>query len=110
MFFGVFGRRHDAVPGDRLETRQRFGDRRHVRQRRQAVGEATASNFSLPACNQRQRDAEIVEHQVDVASDQALQRRRRAAIGNVAQLDLCHQLKQFGGQMRGRAVALRGGR
>ena len=103
-------RRHDAVPGDRFETRQRFRDGRHVRQRRQTLGRSNREQLELAGFDQRQRDAEIVEHQIDVAGEQALQRRRRAAIGNVTQLHLGHQLKQLGGKMRGRAVALRGGR
>ena len=65
-----FGRRHDAVPGDRFETRQRFGDRRHIRQRRQAVGRGDREQFQLAGLDQRQRDAEIVEHHVDVAGEQ----------------------------------------
>jgi hypothetical protein len=42
--------------------------------------------------------------------DQALQRGCRPPVGDVAQLHLGHQLEQLGREMRGRSIALRGGR
>ena len=107
---GCLGRRHDTVPRDCLETRQRLRDRRYVRQGRKTLGRSNREQSRACRLRPRQRDAEIVEHHVDVARDQALQGRRRPAIGNVTQLDLGHQLKQLGGKMRGRSIALRGGR
>ena len=50
----------------------------------------------------------IVEHAVDVAGDQIVERRRGTAVRHVLQADMPHQLKQLGRQMRGRAVALGG--
>jgi hypothetical protein len=47
--FRRFGRRHDAVPGDRFKARKRFGIVGTFGSAGRRSDEATASSFSLPA-------------------------------------------------------------
>ena len=91
------------------KARQRLSDGWHVREGWKPMGRSHRQQFELAGSNQRQRDSEVVEHQIDIPGQQPLQRRSRPAIGNVAQLDLCHQLEELGRKMRRRSVSLRSG-
>ena len=57
---------------------------------------------------QFERSGELVEHQVDIAGEQVVDRRRGALIGHMRQLGAGDGLKQLGGRVRGGANALRG--
>ena len=72
------------------------------------LGVATPEQLELPALHQRQRHAEIVEHEIDAAGHEVGQRRRRAAIRHVLEFHVRHHLEQLGGEMRRGAVALGG--
>ena len=74
-------RRDDAEPCDRFKARQRLSDGWHVREGWKPTSRSHCQQFELSGSNQRQRDSEVVEHQIDITGQQPLQRRSRPAIG-----------------------------
>ena len=70
---------------------------------RLAVVTATALNF--PAADLLHRVREIVEHELRVAGEQRLQRRRAALVGDVHHVDMRLGLEQLAGEVAGAAVA-----
>jgi hypothetical protein len=56
----------------------------------------------------RQHHRHEVEEHLDVAGDEIVHRRSRAAIGHVHDVDVGHALEQFAGEVIGRTVAGRG--
>jgi len=74
MLFGVPGGATIAYQANRLESRQRLCDDRHIGKRRQAPGEATCEQLEITGLDEGQGNTEIVEHQIDVAGEQALKR------------------------------------
>ena len=62
----------------------------------------------LAALDQRQHRADVVEHDVDAAGDEVVERGPGAAIGHVQHLDAGHALEQLAGEMDRGAVAGRG--
>ena len=57
------------------------------------------------ALHRRQRGAERIEHQLDIAGQQIGQRRRCALVGDVDHVDAGHLLEHLAGQMNGAAGA-----
>jgi len=76
-----------------LKTRQRFRYRRHVRPGSEdGSAEANRRAIKLSGFDNGSRNSEIVEHQIDVAGEQARRAGRRPAYGMWRSLT-CHQLK-----------------
>ena len=59
----------------------------------------TASGRSFPAAISGSAGPRSAEHQLDIAADQIVERRRRATIGHVRHFDAGHAAEQRGGQM-----------
>ena len=93
-------RRDDREPAGRIEAREHLGDRRHVRQFRDARRAGDRQRLDLAVADLRQRVGEIVEHHVDMAAEQVGHRRREALVGDVDEIDLGRELEHLAGQMR----------
>src|ERR1051325_100202 len=98
-----------SEPGHGLETRQRFGERRHVGQRRDALCACHRERLDAPGFHVRERYAEVVAHHVDLARHQRGQGWRGALVRYVGNLQPArHALEELGGEVRRSAVALGG--
>ena len=79
--------RRDARPAQRLEAREAaLGDRRQVRVQRVALQAGDGQRAQLAGLDVRQRRGDVVEHHVDLASQQILVGRCAAAVGHVLRL------------------------
>ncbi len=86
-------RRHVIAGHAGLRERRNIGQRGQARRRRHR------NRTQLSGGDERQRRAEIGEHELDISGDQIVQRRRRAVIGHVRHLDPRHIGKHGGGQV-----------
>ena len=77
----------EAEPARHLEAGQRVGELRRVREERVAGGVAEREQAQLAALHLAGDVAEIGDHRVGPARDQVHRGQRRAAIGDVQQLD-----------------------
>jgi len=80
-----------------------------LREATQALAGCHGEQLEITGLDEGQGNTEIVEHQVDVAGEQAGKRWGRPSIRDGAQFHLGPHLEKLGRQMRGRADALRGG-
>ena len=102
------GRREQAVPRRDVEARQaRFGHRRQVGRERRARGGRHRQRLQLAGLDLRRGVGEVVEHELDVAGEQRLRRRRAALVRNVDDVGAGVDLEQLAGEMPGAAVAAR---
>ena len=92
---------HDARPalgGHVLQADFRHG--RRVRYRLQARWRGGRQYLQLAGLDMRADRDRIVEHHVDAAGDQVVERGRAALVGHVQHVDAGDGLEQFGHQMR----------
>ena len=103
---GQFGRRGDAVPdADAILRIAALGHGRDIGQIGDALRRADRERPQQAALDRRQRGAERVEHQLDIARYQIGQRRACALVGDVDHVDAGHLLEHLAGQMNGAAGA-----
>ena len=103
------GRRHDGDPQDALVARQaHLGDGRRVGHQLGAMPAGDAEHAELAGDDLRIGGRVGVELELHDAGEQVGHRRRRAAIGNVRDLDAGAPQQQFHGDVRQRADAGRG--
>src|SRR2546429_1143260 len=86
-------RRHDAEPGDRLESRENLGKCRHVGKRRDAPLAAHRKQLQLAAYDVLSRHAEIVEHHLHLPGEQVGKRGRAPLVGNVREAHASHRFR-----------------
>ena len=104
----VLRRRHQGEPGaGAVAGKALLLEGRRVGQGGRAGRGADAQDPDLAGAMQRQRRAEIVEHEVDIAAGQIGQGGRAALVGDVHHLDAGHVLEQHRREMRRRARSLR---
>src|SRR5262245_29213296 len=96
-------RREEPVPGGHVEAgHTRFRDRRQVGYPGPAFRTGDREPAQLAALDQRQYRTGVVEHHMDAARDQIVERRSRATIRHVQHLDSGHALEQLAGPIRRR--------
>src|SRR5262249_39715782 len=100
-----FGRRGDREPGGGDGGGEGLRGRRHLCEGGQALRTGDGENLERAAGNQPVRAAEIVEAKVDVAGEEAVERRHRATVWHVHRLDAGHRFEQLRGEVRGGADA-----
>src|SRR6267143_1756845 len=77
------GRRHQAVPQDRLEAGQLLGDRRNIGRERGAYERGHAEAFHLAAFDLREADREVREGERDLARQRVGDGERHALVRHV---------------------------
>ena len=103
------GRRYEAVPGGRFEARKpRLVHGRNVRQDRGALERRHRERAELTVLEKAHHARGGGEHHLVVARHDVLERRRRALIGHMHDVDMRRGLEQFAGEMRREPIA-RGG-
>jgi len=76
-----------------------LGDRRHVGQVDQALARRHREQAQLAGLDRRLRRQQVDEHDLDLAAEQVLQRRRAALVGDVHQIDAGQGFEQLGRQV-----------
>ena len=94
-------RRDEALPRPRLEAREprRGGDRRHAGKLLALLQRRDAERLQAAGRDVRARGRVVDEHDRHGAAEQVLHGRRRAAIGDLVELDAGRLLEQHGGEM-----------
>jgi hypothetical protein len=100
-------RRAKTDPAERLIAGQKFRHRRHVWQIIQALRRGDGECPQLADLDMRQRRWRNVEHHLDIPGQKIDQRRRRAVIGHMHEIDAGHVFEQFAGDMLRAADASR---
>src|SRR5262245_33220123 len=99
------GRHKHAVPFIGFEARQRVRDRRQVGQRAEPTPAGMRDRLDRAALNVTNGGGAIAEEKLHLPTDQIVERRTAAAIGDVVELDVGAQPKQLERQVLHRAVA-----
>ena len=100
------GGRDDAAPGHGLVARHAgFGDRRQFGKHRRAPrpryrDAAHPTRFRVCADG-----SDVIEHELDFAGDEVVDRRRAAAIGHMQDEGAGHRLEELAAQVPGGAIA-----
>ena len=98
------GGHEDAEPRREVEPRQPgLRDRRQIGHRGRALARRHRERAQLPRLHLRQRVGEVVEHELRLAGEEVLHRRRAALVGDVHHVDAGHRLEELAGEMPGRA-------
>ena len=90
-----------------LITGNRFSDCGNVRNRLRSFRAGHAERSDLSRIRERQHRGDAVEHELYAARDHVGDRRRRAFIGNVNDIDSRHRLQQLAAEMVGRSITRR---
>ena len=102
------GRGPQPHPCERFELRiAELGERRYLRQQRRAHGRAHGERLDLAGADQRQRTRQVVEHQRHVATHDVGERRRRALVAGVHEVDAGGAVQLQAEDVRHRARRIR---
>jgi hypothetical protein len=94
------------VPGGGIEAFEaELIDGGKLREHRCTLERGDGERAHLPTLDMRHDRGRGRKHHLHVARDHILQRRRRAFVWHVHDIDLGLRLEQLGGEMRGRAMA-----
>src|SRR6516165_9253621 len=99
--------RGDAVPGGGLIPWQELPHRRQIRQRLRARRAGYRQRAQRAGSNMLHRARQNIEHDVYLTTDHVGERRRRAAIGHVNEIDAGHHLEKLAGNMDRRSCTAR---
>ncbi len=99
-------RRRDAVEGQDLVAGDTLlGQRRQVRRQRRTLARRDAERAHLAAPDQRQKDGDALEGQLDRATEHRAHRLSAAAIGHADEINTGLRFEQLRGEMRQAARA-----
>jgi len=100
-------RRTDTVPSARFITRNEFGQRRNIRERRRTCRRSDGQSAEFALTYKPDRARQIIEGYLHPIHHQIGVCKRKPAVGHIENVGLGHQLEQFSGHMHRRAVSSR---